>query len=52
MKLGILGCGDFLRWQEEALQASERVEVQAVYDPNRERAESWSERLGSTAAAS
>jgi predicted dehydrogenase len=52
MRLGILGCGDFLRWQEEALKASERVQVKAVYDPNRERAEGWAEKLGATAAAS
>ena len=32
MKLGIFGCGDFLRWQQEALQASTRVETKAVYD--------------------
>jgi predicted dehydrogenase len=52
VKLGILGCGDFLRGQEEALQASERVQVQAVYDPNLERARGWGERLGATAAGS
>jgi predicted dehydrogenase len=52
MKLGILGCGDFLRWEEEPLNASERVQVKALYDPNRERAESWADRLGATAAAS
>ncbi len=52
MKLGILGCGDFLRWEEEPLKASRKVQVKAVYDPNRERAENWAERLGAKAAAS
>ena len=52
MNLGILGCGDFLRWQEETLKASRKVQVKAVYDPNRERAESWAERLDAKAAAS
>ena len=33
MKLGILGCGDFLRWQEEPLQASERVQVKLLPEP-------------------
>jgi predicted dehydrogenase len=52
MKLGILGCGDFLRWQEEPLKASTRVTVKAVYDPDRERAERWAERLGATSVSS
>ena len=52
MKLGILGCGDFLRWQEGALGASQRVQVKAVYDPNRERAEKWAQRLRAEAVAS
>jgi predicted dehydrogenase len=50
--LGILGCGDFLRWEEDALARSEKLRVRSVYDPNRARAASWAKRLGAEAAGS
>lgn len=46
MKAGIIGCGDFLRWQLDAIQASRRVDVVSLYDPDRSRAEKYAEKLG------
>lgn len=50
--LGILGCGDFLRWNAEALQTSTRARVVALFDPAADRAARWAERLGCGARAS
>lgn len=52
MRLGIVGCGDFLRWQESSLKASSRMQVAAVVDPDAARATRWSERFGCRVAAS
>jgi predicted dehydrogenase len=52
MKLGIIGCGDFLRWQEDALHASSQVEVARLYDPRQAEAKKYAERLGGAVAAS
>ncbi len=51
-KLGIFGCGDFLRWQADAIKKSTRVEVAALYDPDTGRAQSYAEALGGRAVAS
>ena len=37
--LGIIGCGDFLRWQADAIKGSKNVAVKALFDPMKERAE-------------
>ncbi len=47
--LGIFGCGDFLRWQADALQTSQRVQVAALYDPDRARAEAFANQVGGRA---
>ena len=43
--LGIIGCGDFLRWQEDALRQSRHIRVKSLYDPNRERSAKYASRL-------
>ncbi len=50
--LGILGCGDFLRWEQGAIQNSERVRVAALHDPFTERAEQYAGILGGQAVDS
>ncbi len=48
-RVGIMGCGDFLRWQKGPLAKSERVEVTALYDPDKARAEAYAAELGGRA---
>ena len=50
--LGILGCGDFLRWQEDSLKQSSHVRVKALFDPDVARAESYAAKLGGSAVRS
>jgi predicted dehydrogenase len=45
-RAGLLGAGDFARIQTPILQKSQRVRVEAVYDPNPEAARTAAERLG------
>ncbi len=52
LRLGILGCGDFLRWNESALRSSTRITVSAVYDPDQERRTAWAGKLGAKAVDS
>ncbi|MFP4580981.1 MAG: Gfo/Idh/MocA family protein [Candidatus Sumerlaeia bacterium] len=49
-KLGIFGCGDFLRWQANDLPKSDRVEVAALYDPDSARAEKYAGIVGGVGA--
>jgi predicted dehydrogenase len=51
MKLGIFGCGDFLRCQESGLNKSERVTVHSLYDPDAARAQDYAQRVGGSAVA-
>ena len=44
--LGIIGCGDFLRTQSDALRNSVRINVRSLYDPLKDRAESFAKTLG------
>jgi predicted dehydrogenase len=37
LRLGIIGCGDFLRLQEESIRASAAINVVSLYDPMTER---------------
>jgi len=52
LRLGILGCGDFLRWNESALRASTETVVSAVFDPDAARSQSWATALGARVGAS
>ncbi|MFW5830192.1 MAG: Gfo/Idh/MocA family protein [Planctomycetota bacterium] len=46
MKLGIIGCGDFLRWQADAIAAASNVSVVALFDPRKEAARRFADKLG------
>lgn len=49
-KMGIIGCGDFLRWQADSLKASKRLKVAAVFDPDAARSKKWADAFGATSA--
>lgn len=51
-RLGILGCGDFLRWQADAISSSKNVAVTRLFDPDTDRASKFAERLGGQLASS
>jgi len=51
LTMGILGCGDFLRWNEKAVTGSARVRVKSLFDPDRKRAEKYAAALGGAAVA-
>lgn len=40
-KMGVLGCGDFLRWQAEFLCRSKQVTVTKLFDPDQSRAQGY-----------
>ena len=48
-KMGIMGCGDYLRWQAGDIQATENLEVKALFDPRKEQAEKYAAILGGQA---
>jgi predicted dehydrogenase len=50
--LGIIGCGDFLRWQEADIRRSTRVRVRRVFDTDPSRSAKWAAKLDAQAAAS
>ncbi|KPK63334.1 MAG: hypothetical protein AMK73_05235 [Planctomycetes bacterium SM23_32] len=50
--MGILGCGDYLRWEKGAIAASKRIAVRALFDPRAERARRYAELLGGEPAES
>jgi len=50
--IGILGCGDFLRWQAPAIAATPHLRVGALFDPDRTRADHFAAELGGRAADS
>ena len=53
LRLGIVGCGDFLRLQEKAIRESRHIEVAAFYNPTRARSEKFAAKWpGSRVAAS
>ena len=52
MQMGILGCGDFLRWMAPGIQASQNVTVKWLFDPARERAARYAAELGGQVAKS
>jgi len=49
LKLSIIGCGDFLRWQLPAIQAAKNVTVLHCFDPIQDRAQSFADQLSATA---
>lgn len=49
LNLGIVGCGDFLRWQADDIRRSKRVKVVKLYDPRRAEAEKFAAMLGGVA---
>ena len=51
-KMGILGCGDYLRWQVDDINATENLEVKALFDPRKEAAEKYAPLLGGCAVDS
>lgn len=52
MNIGIIGCGDFLRWMAPGIKGSKHVKVRALFDPARERAVKYAAELGGELAAS
>ena len=50
--LGIIGCGDFLRWQADTIKDSKNVQVKALFDPMKERAQKFAEIFGGIAVDS
>ncbi len=46
MNLGVVGCGDFLRWQLPGIRASAHLNVTGVYDPVEEKAGRAATQLG------
>jgi len=50
--IGVLGCGDFLRWNVDSLKQSGRVAVKWLFDPEQTRAETYAKQLGGQAADS
>ena len=49
--IGILGCGDFLRWQKDSILNSHNVAVQKLYDPDCIRAEKFARKMGGLAVS-
>jgi predicted dehydrogenase len=52
LRAGLLGAGDFARIQSPILRQSQRLRVEAVYDPNPEAARATAERLGARVVGS
>lgn len=51
LRMGILGCGDFLRIMAPQLQSGSRMRVTHLYDPLPERAEFFARQLGGKAVS-
>lgn len=51
-RLGIIGCGDFLRLQVPAIAESKGLQVTALYDPDTARTQKYAAELGAQAVAS
>jgi predicted dehydrogenase len=51
-QLGILGCGDFLRWMAPGLKSSQNAAVKWLFDPAKERAAKYAAELGGQVADS
>jgi predicted dehydrogenase len=49
IKMAILGCGDYLRWQAGDIRATENLKVKYLFDPRQEQAEKYAATLGGIA---
>ena len=49
--LGIIGCGDYLRWQSDDIKKSKHVRVKSLFDPDQSRAQKFADTLGGEAVA-
>jgi myo-inositol 2-dehydrogenase/D-chiro-inositol 1-dehydrogenase len=47
--MGLLGCGDYLRWMHKGMKNSERVQVKALFDPAKDRAMHYRDFFGDPA---
>ena len=52
LRLGIIGCGDFLRLQVATIGRSENLKVTALFDPDQERAQKYATDFEATALES
>ena len=52
LNVGIVGCGDFLRWQADDLANSKQLKVAKLFDPRRAEAEKYAAKLGGVAVDS
>ncbi len=52
IKMAIVGCGDFLRWQAGEIKDSGMLEVAKLYDPRKEQSAKFAEQLGGKAVDS
>ena len=50
--IGILGCGDYLRWEHGNIKKSKRVHAKSLFDPAAERAARYAEFFGTQAVDS
>ncbi len=46
VKMAIIGCGDFLRWQADDIKNSKYLEVAKLYDPKKEASAKFAKELG------
>jgi predicted dehydrogenase len=46
VKMAIMGCGDYLRWQAGDIKATKNLKVKYLFDPRREQAEKYAAELG------
>ncbi len=47
--MGIIGCGDYLRWESEAISQSKMITVKSLFDMDSARAEKYAKQLGGEA---
>ncbi len=52
MNVGIIGCGDFLRWQSPNLLRSKNITIKKLFDPRKEQAQHYAEKLNGIAVDS
>jgi predicted dehydrogenase len=52
MKVGIIGCGDYLRRQMETIGASRRIEIKSLYDIDAEKAGRYARLFGTESVSS
>ncbi len=51
-KIGIIGCGDYLRWQSQDLKNSKNVKVKSLFDPDKARSAKFAKDLGGKSVGS